>query len=111
MNTYYGKTMDFVRGIKEVTKYQFDTYNIDPSFPAELSNLQEKDLKIEECFSRKDFRGEKAFTIDCEDCKDMDDAVSIVKTAKGYRLAGLLLNMRGENRKWIIGSSIKMLRS
>lgn len=87
MNTYYGKTMDFVRGIKEVTKYQFDTYNIDPSFPAELSNLQEKDLKIEECFSRKDFRGEKAFTIDCEDCKDMDDAVSIVKTAKGYRLA------------------------
>lgn len=87
MNTYYGKAMDFVRGIKEVTKYQFDTYNIDPSFPAELSNLQEKDLKIEECFSRKDFRGEKAFTIDCEDCKDMDDAVSIVKTAKGYRLA------------------------
>ena len=26
MNTYYGKTMDFVKGIKEVTKYQFDTY-------------------------------------------------------------------------------------
>ena len=36
MNTYYGKTMDFVKGIKEVTKYQFDTYNIDPSFPAEI---------------------------------------------------------------------------
>ena len=87
MDTYYGKTTDFVKGIREVTKYQFDTYNIDPSFPAEFSKLQEKDLNIEECFSRKDFRGEKAFTIDCEDCKDMDDAVSIVKTAKGYRLA------------------------
>lgn len=87
MNTYYGKTMDFVKGIKEVTKYQFDTYNIDPSFPAESLKLQEKDLKIEGCISRKDFRGEKAFTIDCEDCKDMDDAVSVVKTAKGYRLA------------------------
>lgn len=87
MNTYYGKTRDFVKGIKDVTKYQFDTYNIDPSFPVEISKLQEKDLKIEGCISRKDFRGEKAFTIDCEDCKDMDDAVSVVKTAKGYRLA------------------------
>lgn len=87
MNTYYGKTMDFVKGINEVTRFQFDTYNINPSFPADINRLQEKDLRVDECISRKDFRGEKAFTIDCEDCKDMDDAVSIVKTVKGYRLA------------------------
>ena len=87
MNTDYGKTMDFVKGLKEVTRYQFETYNIAPLFPAEIARLQEKDLTVEECIRRKDFRGEKAFTIDCGDCKDMDDAVSVLKTSAGYRLA------------------------
>ena len=87
MNTKYGKAKDFVEGLKAVTQIQFDTYNIDPQFPYEIENLTERDLAVEKCVSRKDFRGEKAFTIDCESCKDMDDAVSVIKTAKGYRLA------------------------
>ncbi len=87
MNTEYGKTIDFVKGLKEVTRYQFETYNIDPSFPADITRLQANDFTAEECMRRKDFRGEKALTIDCEDCKDMDDAVSVIKTSSGYRLA------------------------
>ncbi len=83
----YRKTTDFMKGIKEVTKFQFTNNGINPSFPEDIKRLREKDLSIEECSSRKDFRGERAFTIDCEDCKDMDDAVSIVRTSKGYRLA------------------------
>lgn len=87
MDTNYGKTTDFIKGLKEVTQFQFETYNIDPLFPAKIANLQEEDLKVEKCIHRKDFRGEKAFTVDCEDCKDMDDAVSVIKTSEGYRLA------------------------
>lgn len=87
MNTEYGKTMDFVKGLKEVTRYQFETYNIDPSFPADIARLQASDFTAEECTCRKDFREEKALTIDCEDCKDIDDAVSVIRTSSGYRLA------------------------
>ncbi len=87
MNTNYGKTKNFLKGLKEVISYQFETYNIEPEFPDNLGKLTEDDLPEVPCNNRKDFRGEKAFTIDCEDCKDMDDAVSIIRTSKGYRLA------------------------
>lgn len=87
MNTEYGRTMDFVKGLKEVTRYQFETYNIESSFSTDISRLQANDFTAEECMRRKDFRGEMALTIDCEDCKDMDDAVSVIKTSSGYRLS------------------------
>lgn len=86
MNTNYGMTTNFVKGLKDVTLYQFNTYNIDPSFPTDIANLQADDFIEEECLYRKDFRGEKALTIDCEDCKDMDDAVSVIRTSSGYKL-------------------------
>lgn len=78
---------NYVKGLKKITNNQFVTYNINPSFPDLFDNLSEQDFRAEKCYSRKDFRREKAFTIDCEDCKDMDDAVSIQKTYFGYRLA------------------------
>ncbi len=87
MNTNYGASRDFISGINAVTRFHFATYNIEPMFPASVARLEEKDLKVEYCRSRKDFREEKAFTIDCEDCKDMDDAVGVIKTAEGYRLS------------------------
>lgn len=87
MHTKYEMTKDFVKGLQDLTRYQFETYNIDPSFPKEIAMLQAGDLKADACVRRKDFRGEKALTIDSEDCKDMDDAVSIIKTSSGYRLA------------------------
>ena len=79
--------VDIEQGLRKVTAYQFSIYNINPAFPEEITRLQVQDLSVEESFHRKDFRGEKAFTIDCEDCKDMDDAVSVIKTSSGYRLA------------------------
>ena len=87
MNTNYGKTMNFVKGIKEVTKKLFESFNIDPYFPSGIYELEADELVVEECVERKDFREEKVFTIDCETCKDMDDAVSISRTADGFRLA------------------------
>ena len=87
MNTKHVQTMDYVTGLRNETQFHLKNYNVNPVFPDNIANLQEKDLIVEECKSRKDFRGEKAFTIDCEDCKDMDDAVSIVRTVEGYRLA------------------------
>lgn len=35
---------------------------------------------------RKDFRSERSLTIDNEDCKCIDDAISIQKISKGYRI-------------------------
>lgn len=87
MNTKYEPIMDYVKGLRSETKFHLENYNVNPSFPDSIANLQEKDLLVEESENRKDFRGERAFTIDCEDCKDMDDAVSIVRTNGGYRLA------------------------
>ncbi|MBQ9278130.1 MAG: RNB domain-containing ribonuclease [Lachnospiraceae bacterium] len=77
---------NILKGLKKLTGYLFNTYSIEPDFEGVTGYLKENDLKPEECLRRKDFRGEKAFTIDCAECKDMDDAVSIIKTSIGYRL-------------------------
>ena len=87
MHTGYGTKTDYVMGLNDVANKQLVANNIDPSFPPHIAGLRESDLHVEECIKRKDFRGEKAFTIDCEDCKDMDDAVSVIRTSAGYRLA------------------------
>jgi len=58
-------------------------YNLPYEFPKQvideaksiLDEISDKEIK-----NRKDFRGEIIFTIDSEDAKDLDDAVSIEKT-------------------------------
>ncbi len=40
----------------------------------------------EECRGRMDLRGNKMVTIDGEDARDLDDAVTIARTQQGYRL-------------------------
>lgn len=87
MNTNYEPRMNYVKGLSRETRFHLANYNINPAFPDNIANIREEDLTVEEAEHRKDFRGERAFTIDCEDCKDMDDAVSIVRTNSGYRLA------------------------
>lgn len=57
-------------------------FKIKPSFPDEVIKEAEKVAFIpeEEIKKRKDYRDEIVFTIDGEDAKDLDDAVSIKKS-------------------------------
>ena len=64
-------------------------YNIDTEFGDQVkeevknipSKVEEKDIK-----NRKDLREEMIFTIDGDDTKDIDDAISIKKNNDGYEL-------------------------
>ncbi|MCL2108504.1 MAG: VacB/RNase II family 3'-5' exoribonuclease [Oscillospiraceae bacterium] len=52
----------------------------------EARKIIQKGIKSTEFETRLDLRDEIIFTIDGEDTKDIDDAISIAKTANGYRL-------------------------
>ncbi len=53
---------------------------------AEAKKLAASEITDEEIASRLDLRGETIFTIDGADTKDIDDAISVQKTAQGYLL-------------------------
>ena len=57
-----------------------------PDGVIEEANAVAKEPAEEEIARRKDFRGLRMVTIDGEDAKDLDDAVSIERTEQGYRL-------------------------
>lgn len=60
-------------------------YEFDPTFSDEVMNSVEKipsEVLPEEYANRVDLRGETIFTIDGDDTKDIDDAVSIKKLSK-----------------------------
>ena len=61
-------------------------YNLPYEFPKpvidEAKNV-EKEVQLDELENRKDFREEIVFTIDGEDAKDLDDAVSVEKNNDG----------------------------
>ncbi len=65
-------------------------YNINDTFPEEvIEELKQipSEVKEEELKGRKDFRNEVIFTIDGDDTKDIDDAISIKKLINGnYQL-------------------------
>lgn len=64
-------------------------HNLRAEFPPEvIKEAKEvaKPVSKEEIARRKDLRRVRMVTIDGEDAKDLDDAVSIEKTEKGYRL-------------------------
>lgn len=77
---------DYLNALRDFMKQQFEHNNIERFFPSEIASLTESDIILEACLRRKDFRRENAFTIDCADCKDMDDAVNVQKTSYGYLL-------------------------
>lgn len=64
-------------------------YNIEREFPPEVIAEAERVAKTpieDEILTRTDLRNEPIFTIDGADTKDIDDAVSVKKTAVGWEL-------------------------
>lgn len=64
-------------------------HDIEPEFPSEVmeevKNIPES-ISEEEIKNRKDLRDLTIITIDGEDAKDLDDAISVEKIKNGYRL-------------------------
>lgn len=87
MNAKQACGTDIAKELNEVIRRQFDLFNVVSRFPNGIDKLSEHDITVQPCSSRRDLRDENAFTLDCADCKDMDDAVSLMKTPFGYRLA------------------------
>lgn len=67
-------------------------YNIETDFPddvkAQLKNIP-SEVSEEECKNRRDLRNEMIFTIDGDDTKDIDDAVSIHRKPNGNYVLGV----------------------
>ena len=86
MNTYTElKTMPETL-IRAFTEKLFIENNVARDFPESIKKLKKNDLKPIKCKKRLDLRDVECFTIDCDDTKDMDDAVSLEKTTFGYRI-------------------------
>ena len=61
-------------------------YKLPYEFPKQVikeAKSIEKNVTLEEINNRRDFRDKEIFTIDGEDAKDLDDAVSVEKTKNG----------------------------
>lgn len=81
------KKTSLVHFLKKLQQKQISSNNIIDCFPEVFTNLTENEISVEDYKNRIDFTKEKAFTLDCESCKDMDDAVCIKKTMYGYKLS------------------------
>ena len=67
-------------------------HDLPQEFPPEVSNQAKNipdTIRKEDIKGRKDLRDRKIFTIDGEDAKDLDDAVSIEKLSNGNYLLGV----------------------
>lgn len=67
-------------------------YGLDRNFPAACQAEAEKmpdAVSPDECKGRRDLRSKKVFTIDGEDAKDLDDAVSIDTDSEGNFVLGV----------------------
>ena len=61
-------------------------YNLPYEFPKPVideAKNREKEVQLKEIENRQDFRKETIFTIDGEDAKDLDDAISVEKNENG----------------------------
>ncbi len=65
------------------------SYNLPEKFPVAIEKAADQAADLytqEELKRRRDFSSEIICTIDPADAKDFDDAISVVKSARGYRL-------------------------
>ncbi len=64
-------------------------HDIEPTFPSQVINEVDKieeEVSEDELKERLDLRNELTITIDGDEAKDLDDAISVKKIDKGYRL-------------------------
>lgn len=93
----YGKTLKCQ--IEKILGHKYDPgvdilsillkHDIEPEFPQAVLNEVKQipdTIPEEEIKNRKDLRDIQIITIDGEDAKDLDDAISVEKIADGYRL-------------------------
>ena len=70
--------------LNEEQDKQLNDNTVPIDFPENIASLSENDFKVDNSFPRRDFRGDKVFTLDCDSCKDMDDAISVTKGINYY---------------------------
>jgi ribonuclease R len=83
-----GQTTDFKAEIAKLAK----EYNLPDEFPADVmreANAFPAEPTEKEMARRVDLRGETVFTIDPEDAKDFDDAISLTKNEDGTVTLGV----------------------
>ena len=92
---YYGKVIEII-GHKNDPGVDIlsiiHKYNINIEFPEEVKEqVKEMSMEVleEECKNRKDLRDVVIFTIDGDDTKDIDDAISIKKLNNGHYELGV----------------------
>ncbi|MBR3049074.1 MAG: ribonuclease R [Bacilli bacterium] len=94
-NSYYGKVTDII-GHKndpgvDILSIVYK-YNINTEFPDEVKEELKtipSEVKEEELAGRRDLRDQVIFTIDGDDTKDIDDAISIEKLNNGHYKLGV----------------------
>lgn len=69
--------------------------SVEIRFPHAVRRLKREDIFETPCPTRNDLRDLDCFTIDCDDTKDMDDAVSLVETGSGYQLGVHIADVAG----------------
>ncbi len=72
--------------VNKFMEEQFAHNSISADFPEDIASLTAQDLNPAPCRCRMDLRRMPTLTIDCDETKDMDDAISLVQTADGYLL-------------------------
>lgn len=84
MRTRIGKS-NCITDLRNEQEKQLKENTVPIDFPESVASLSEDDFEIDNSVPRKDFRGDMVFTLDCDSCKDMDDAISVTKD-RNYHL-------------------------
>jgi len=86
MANFVMKVSSPVALLKTYTDKQLMENNVHIDFPEAIKQLTSQNLQPTYTRTRQDLRCLPTITIDCDTTKDMDDAISIIRTAGGYGL-------------------------
>ena len=98
MNTFncnHEPNQSFTSMLEAHAQRLLDDNNVELKFPIAVRRLKREDIRETPCATREDLRDLDCFTIDCDDTKDMDDAVSLIETGSGYQLGVHIADVAG----------------